>query len=182
MCTKPSPPPPRYDWICWWHNSHLKQHRDGMQREGQSTITVAPTQQPLPQHEENKSTTGDYRSRHLHTKHSTQQQYKKSVASKIRHGPQKKAQQRLYHLQWMRRYSLNPLVLRSCTRERILIGAITWWVGGCTTLEHRTLQRVQTARATVFSHDYLQVDYTPGLDHNNKYTWGQFYPTSNMAV
>lgn len=56
-----------------------------------------------------------------------------------------KAQQCLYHLWQLRRFSMNSVVLRSFyngTIESILTGNITCWFGNCTTFKHRPLHRV----------------------------------------
>ena len=57
----------------------------------------------------------------------------------------KKAHQRLYFLRRLRRFGLNPSILKTfytCTVESILTGSITTWYGNCTVRERKSLQRV----------------------------------------
>ncbi|KAI4901982.1 hypothetical protein NFI96_008400 [Prochilodus magdalenae] len=62
----------------------------------------------------------------------------------------KKAQQRLFFLRQLRRFGMDPRILRTfctCTVESILTGSITTWYGNCTAIERKALQRVvQTAQ------------------------------------
>ncbi|KAI4887924.1 hypothetical protein NFI96_022449, partial [Prochilodus magdalenae] len=57
----------------------------------------------------------------------------------------KKAQQRLFFLRRLRRFGMDPRILRTfytCTVESILTGSITTWYGSCTAIERKALQRV----------------------------------------
>ncbi|KAI4886925.1 hypothetical protein NFI96_030443 [Prochilodus magdalenae] len=57
----------------------------------------------------------------------------------------KKAQQRLFFLRRLRRFGMDPRILRTfytCTVESILTGSITTWYGNCTASERKALQRV----------------------------------------
>ncbi|XP_072110558.1 alpha-tocopherol transfer protein isoform X2 [Mobula birostris] len=64
----------------------------------------------------------------------------------------KKAQQRLFHLRWLRKFGMGPQILRTFYRgtiESILTGCVTAWYGNCISLSCRTLQRVvRTAQRT----------------------------------
>ncbi|KAI4876984.1 hypothetical protein NFI96_002431 [Prochilodus magdalenae] len=57
----------------------------------------------------------------------------------------KKAQQRLFFLRWLKRFGMDPRILRTfytCTVESILTGSITTWYESCTAIERKALQRV----------------------------------------
>ncbi|KAI4879346.1 hypothetical protein NFI96_026340 [Prochilodus magdalenae] len=57
----------------------------------------------------------------------------------------KKAQQCLFFLRRLRRFGMDPRLLRTfytCTVESILTGSTTTWYGSCTAIERRALQRV----------------------------------------
>ncbi|KAI4871670.1 hypothetical protein NFI96_009023 [Prochilodus magdalenae] len=77
----------------------------------------------------------------------------------------KKAQQRLFFLRRLRRFGMDPRILRTfytCTVESILTGSITTWYGSCTAIERKALQRVvRTAQyITGFSFQTSWI-YTP---------------------
>ncbi|KAI4893673.1 hypothetical protein NFI96_030505 [Prochilodus magdalenae] len=60
----------------------------------------------------------------------------------------KKAQQRLYFLKRLKRFGMDPRILKTfytCTLESILTGSITTWYGSCTASEQKALQRVVRA-------------------------------------
>ncbi|KAI4888337.1 hypothetical protein NFI96_027462, partial [Prochilodus magdalenae] len=60
----------------------------------------------------------------------------------------KKAQQRLFFLRRLKRFGMDPRILRTfytCTVESILTGSITTWYGSCTAIERKALQRVVQA-------------------------------------
>ncbi|KAL7878838.1 hypothetical protein AOLI_G00098120 [Acnodon oligacanthus] len=57
----------------------------------------------------------------------------------------KKAQQCLSHLRWLKKFGMNPRILRTfytCTVESVLTGSITTWYGNCTATDRKALQRV----------------------------------------